>query len=51
MLMHIQQLWHYPGANMFTQIPHSGMPSWVPLCYFAYTPAVGQLTRYLKKTA
>ncbi|KAL4854971.1 hypothetical protein ACK3TF_004437 [Chlorella vulgaris] len=51
MLMHILQLWHYPGATLFTEIPHSGIPSWVPWCYFIYTPAVGQLTRFLKKTA
>lgn len=51
MLMHIFQVWHYPGANMFTEIPHSGIPSWVPLCYFGYTSAVAQLTRYLKKTS
>ena len=51
MLMHIGQLWHYPGANMFTEIPHSGIPTWVPWCYFAYTPAVAQLTRFLRKTS
>ncbi|KAL4458410.1 hypothetical protein ABPG75_013275 [Micractinium tetrahymenae] len=51
MIMHILQLWHYPGATLFTEIPHSGMLAWVPWCYFAYTPAVAQLTRYLKKTA
>ena len=50
MLMHILQLWHYPGATLFTEIPHSGIPSWVPWCYFVYTSAVAQLTRYLKKT-
>lgn len=51
MIMHIGQLWHYPAATLFTDIPHSGMLSWVPWCYFCYTPAVAQLTRYLKKTA
>lgn len=51
MLMHILQLWHYPQATLFTEIPHSGMLAWVPWCYFAYAPAVGQLARYLKKTA
>ena len=51
MLMHIGQVWHYPGATAFTEIPHSGMPSWVPWCYFVYTSAVSQLTRFLKKTA
>lgn len=29
MLMHIGQLWHYPEATLFTEIPHSGIPSWV----------------------
>ena len=51
MLMHICEVWHYPGANAFTEIPHSGIPSWVPWCYFLYTPAVAQLTRFLRKTA
>lgn len=51
MLMHILQLWHYPEATLFTEIPHSGIPSWVPWCYFIYTSAVCQLARYLKKTA
>ncbi|PRW59595.1 luminal binding Bip2 [Chlorella sorokiniana] len=51
MLMHIGQLWHYPEATLFTEIPHSGIPSWVPWCYFIYTSAVAQLTRYLKKTS
>jgi hypothetical protein len=50
MLMHIGQVWHYPGATAFTEIPHSGMPSWVPWCYFIYTSAISQLTRFLKKT-
>ena len=50
MLMHIMQLWHYPGANVFTEIPHSGIPAWVPWCYFVYSSAVAQLSRYLKKT-
>lgn len=49
MLMHILQLWHYPAANLLTEIPHSGIPSWVPWCYFVYTSPVAQLTRYLKK--
>ena len=31
MLMHILQLWHYPEATLFTEIPHSGIPSWVRL--------------------
>lgn len=100
MLMHILQLWHYPEATLFTEIPHSGIPSWVrwlhaspccgslrschnrlgchaasasacpagcqcfesaatamasfaqvPWCYFIYTSAVAQLTRYLNKTS
>ncbi|PSC68359.1 luminal binding Bip2 [Micractinium conductrix] len=51
MLMHILQLWHYPEATILTEIPHSGMLAWVPWCYFAYTPAVAQLSRYLRKTA
>jgi heat shock protein 5 len=38
--------WHYPGANVAVAYG-GGMPSWVPWCYFFYTPAVGNLARYL----
>ena len=29
---------------------HGGIPSFVPWCYFLYTPAVLTLTRYLMRT-
>ncbi|KAK9846108.1 hypothetical protein WJX84_004862 [Apatococcus fuscideae] len=42
----IQQLgwWHYPQADL---LGPGGIPSWVPWCYCAYTPATANLARHL----
>ncbi|KAK9840027.1 hypothetical protein WJX74_002318 [Apatococcus lobatus] len=44
----IQELgwWHYPKADLFGSV---GLPSWVPWCYFAYTPATANLARWFWK--
>lgn len=48
-LMQQFNLWHYPRGDLFTAV-NGGFVSWVPWCYFFYTPALCSLTRYLKKT-
>lgn len=45
-LLHFFPAWHYPRADL--QIPQlGGFVSWVPWCYFFYTPALSNLARYL----
>lgn len=40
-LLQIWPLWHYSRPDLF------GFVSWVPACYFFYTPALTNLARYL----
>ena len=55
-IMAYLEWWHYPlpdliffqADNEFTPLA-VGIPLWVPLCYFFYTPAVGNLAEWLKK--
>mmetsp|Transcript_14465 Transcript_14465/g.27799 ORF Transcript_14465/g.27799 Transcript_14465/m.27799 type:complete len:286 (-) Transcript_14465:95-952(-) len=45
LIMKYLGLWHYPNSSVFGEF---GFPYWVPLCYFFYTPAVGNLARWLR---
>lgn len=47
-LMHYFGVWHYPQGNFPAALDGNGIPSFVPLCYFFYTPALGSLSRYLR---
>lgn len=46
-LMHYFGVWHYPQGNLPASLDGHGIPSWVPWCYFFYTPSIGSLSRYL----
>jgi heat shock protein 5 len=43
-IINVFGLWEYARPDVFGP---GGLPSWVPLCYFFYTPAVGNLARLL----
>ncbi|GFR49434.1 hypothetical protein Agub_g11492 [Astrephomene gubernaculifera] len=45
LLLQLAPLWHYPRADV-----GGVLVSWVPWCYFFYTPALGALGRYLWST-
>lgn len=45
LLNSIVPLWHYPRADL-----GGVFVSWVPWCYFFYTPALGNLARYTWST-
>ncbi|KXZ44974.1 hypothetical protein GPECTOR_60g752 [Gonium pectorale] len=44
-LLQLAHLWHYPRADL-----GDNFVSWVFWCYFFYTPALGNLARYLWST-
>lgn len=46
LLLHAFGLWHYPRADILG----GAFVSWVPLCYAFYTPALGNLSRFLWRT-
>jgi len=43
-IINVFGLWEYTRPDVFGS---GGLPSWVPFCYFFYTPAVGNLARLL----
>ena len=45
-IINVFGLWEYTRPDVFGS---GGLPSWVPLCYFFYTPAVGNLSRLLAR--
>lgn len=50
LLMSMLHLWHYPQGDLWSFAGEwSGIPRWVPLCYFMYVPAVANYTRWLWK--
>ncbi|KAL0025283.1 hypothetical protein WJX79_000409 [Trebouxia sp. C0005] len=47
-IMNVFGLWHYPHPNVFQEFGR-GLPGWVSVCYFFYTPAVGNMARFIWK--
>jgi hypothetical protein len=43
-IINVLGLWEYTRPDV---LGSGGLPSWLPLCYFFYTPAVGNLARLL----